>query len=128
MREQPTAAELIEIVAEFLREQVMPELGARTAFHTRVAANVLDIVRREILQGPAALEAEAERLRDLLGSDGDHATLNHDLCERLADGGMDTQAPQLLRHLWATTLATVAIDQPNYATYRRTVAEAPGDA
>jgi hypothetical protein len=128
MREQPTAAELIEIVAEFLREQVMPELAGRTAFHTRVAATVLDIVRREFLQSPAALEAEGERLRDLLGRDGDAATLNRDLCERLADGEIDLQAPQLLRHLWATTLATVAIDQPSYATYRRAVAEAPGDA
>lgn len=128
MREQPTAGELLEIVAEFLRGEAIPELNGRTAFHARVAANVLDIVRRELAQGPAALEAETARLRDLLGREGDGEGLNRALCGAIADGAVDPGAPELVRHLWATTVDTVAIDQPNYATYRRTLAGTPGDA
>jgi hypothetical protein len=128
MREQPTAAELLDIVAEFLRAEVLPALSGRTAFHARVAANVLDTVRRELALGPAALEGEAERLRALLGRGGDGTELNRELCERIAAGDLDGAAPELLRHLWTTTLDTVAIDQPGYATYRRAVAGDPGDA
>jgi hypothetical protein len=128
MREQPTAGELLEIVAEFLRAQVIPELDGRTAFHARVAANVLDIVRRELALAPDALDAETERLRALLAAEGDGEGLNRELCARLAAGAIDPAAPELLRHLWATTLDTVAVDQPAYATYRRMLAGDPGDA
>ncbi|WP_293675740.1 DUF6285 domain-containing protein [uncultured Phenylobacterium sp.] len=128
MREQPTAVELLDIVAEFLRAEVLPALSGRTAFHTRVAANVLDMVRREVALGPGALVGEAERLRSLLGSDGDVADLNHELCERIAGGDVDLFDADLLDHLWKTTIDTVAIDQPKYATYRRATAGEPGDA
>lgn len=128
MREQPTAVELLDIVAEFLRAEVLPALSGRTAFHTRVAANVLDMVRREVALGPAALEGEAERLRALLGRGGEGQDLNRDLCERIASGKADLFDADLLRHLWATTIDTVAIDQPKYATYRRATAGEPGDA
>lgn len=123
MREQPTGGELLEAVAEFLRNEVIPELSGRTAFHARVAANVLDIVRRELALAPAALEAEAGRLRALLDQDGGGADLTRELCERLGSGAIDPQDGQLIEHLWATTLDTVAIDQPTYATYRRAAAE-----
>lgn len=119
MREQPSASELLDAVAEFLRNEVMPALDARLAFHARVAANVLDIVRREMAEGPSAEAAEADRLKALLKRDGGPAELNAALCEGLASGAVDPADAAVIQHLWATTLATVAIDQPNYATYRR---------
>jgi hypothetical protein len=94
-----------------------------TGFHARVAANALDIVRREILSGPSATAAEEARLQALLGHDGDCEALNAELCERIAGGTIDPEDPALLDHLWRTTLDTLAIDQPKYATFRR-VAEA----
>ena len=43
--------------------------------------------------------------------------------EHLASQGLglhnDLQTPGVAEHLWATTLAKVAIDQPTYASYRR---------
>jgi hypothetical protein len=119
MREQPSAVELLEAVTEFLREDVTPALAGRVAFHTRVAANVLDIVRRELKAGPAAERREVERLEALLDLRGDADTLNAELCDRIAAGLIDPTDPALIDHLWATTLDTLAIDQPNYATYRR---------
>jgi len=119
MREQPTAIELIDAVTEFLRTETTPATTGRIAFHTRVAANVLDIVRRELTLGAAADHAELTRLRALLGHDGDLEDLNAELCDAIANGGIDLSDPALVEHLWAKTLDTLAVDQPNYGTYRR---------
>jgi hypothetical protein len=119
MREQPDVIDLIDAVAQFLRQDAAPQLSGITGFHARVAANALDIVRRELVLGPAATAAEAARLRALLGHDGDCEGLNVELCERIADATIDPENPALLDHLWRTTLDTLAIDQPKYATFRR---------
>ena len=127
MREQPAAPELLEAVTEFLRREVMPALSGPLAYHARVAANVLDIVHREMTDGPAAEAAEAQRLAALLGHEGSAADLAHELCEGLAAGRIDPADPALVEHLWATTLDTVSIDQPKYATYRRNAVADPKD-
>jgi hypothetical protein len=123
MREQPSAVELIDAVAEFITRDVAPTLSGRLAFHARVAANVLAIVRRELTLGPDADRADAARLAALLGQDGDAAALTEELCRRIAAGEIAADDPALIGHLWATTLATLAVDQPGYATYRRIVAD-----
>jgi hypothetical protein len=38
---------------------------------------------------------------------------------RIAAGAVDLNTPGLAEHLWATTLAKLAVDQPTYASYRR---------
>ena len=119
MREQPTAVELIEAVAEFLQRDVQPALSGRLAFHARVAANVLDIVRRELMTRESVERLEAERLRSLLGHDGDLESLNDELCDGLASGAVDANARAVIDHLWATTLDTGFVDQPKYGTFRR---------
>jgi hypothetical protein len=123
MREQPTAAELIDAVSEFISRDLAPTLTGRLAFHARVAVNVLAIVRRELLQGPAADRADAGRLAALLGHSGDPAALTEELCQRIASGEIASDDPALIEHLWATTLDTLAVDQPAYATYRRIAAD-----
>ncbi len=122
MREQPSAAELIDAVAGFITNELAPTLTGRLAFHARVAANALAIVRRELEQGPAADLADAARLTALLGMEGDNTALTEELCRRIETGAIAADDPALIDHLWATTLATVAVDQPNYGTYRRIVA------
>ena len=123
MREQPSAAELIDAVAEFITGDIAPTLTGRLAFHARVAANVLAIVGRELELGPAADRADAARLAALLGTEGEPAALTEELCRRIEAGEIAADDPALIDHLWATTLATLAVDQPGYATYRRIVAD-----
>ena len=125
MREQPTADELIDAVSEFITRDLAPTLTGRLAFHARVAANVLAIVRRELLQGPDADRDDANRMAALLGHVGDPALLTEELCQRIASGEIAPDAPALIEHLWASTLDTLAIDQPGYATYRRIIAADP---
>ena len=128
MQDPPSARELIRAVAEFLRVHAMPELTGHTAFHARVAANVLDIVERELALAGEANAAEHARLRMLLGSDGTLEELNRRLCERIEAGELGEATPGLADHLWATTLAKLAIDQPGYSAYRRALASAEGGA
>ena len=119
MYDQPTAAELIDAVAVFLRDEVSPTLDGRLAFHARVAVNVLEMVKRELALGEAARAGDAARLKALLGADAPLDELEAGLCEAIASGAQDPADPQLIAHLWATILDTLAVDQPGYATYRR---------
>jgi hypothetical protein len=119
VRDEPTPPEILAAVAALLRETVTPRLTGHAAFLTRVAANALDLVRREIESGLAADDAELTRLPALLGSDGDLGALNAALSAAIEAGEMTLETPGLADHLWATTLDKLAIDQPSYAPYRR---------
>jgi len=111
----PTAPELIDSVIRFIEERAAPQLKDRDAFLCRVAVNALAAVKREIEQGPAAEAAALERLRALLGRDGDFATLNAVLCDRIQDGSIDPLDPAVLAHMKASIIDQVRIDQPGYA-------------
>ncbi len=119
MLDQPTGAEVLEAVARYLRETLLPKLPADAVFHTRVAANAVDMVRRQLEQGAAFEQAELERLRALLGRDGTLSALNGELSERIAAGELGPESPGLMEHLWSTTMEKMAVDQPSYASYRR---------
>jgi hypothetical protein len=106
---------------------VIPEARPRTAFQARVAANALDLVGRQIELAPAEEAAEMERLKALLGRDAPLADLNAALAEALASGALDLTSPGVEAHLFATTLAKLAVDQPSYSGYRAALAERPAD-
>jgi hypothetical protein len=119
MQDPPTVAELLEATAAFLREVAVPQLTGHASFHARVAANALDVVKRELELRPATERDEHSRLKALLRTEGSLEELNALLSRRIAAGEVDLQTPGVGEHLWATTLAKVAIDQPTYASYRR---------
>ena len=50
-------------------------------------------------------------------------SLNTELSHRIAEGAMGLETPGLADHLWATTLAKLAVAQPTYAAYRASLAE-----
>jgi hypothetical protein len=121
MQDPPTIDELLESASTFLREVAVPQLSGHTAFHARVAANALELVRRELTLGAQSAQAEQASLQSLLGAQGSLIDLNELLCQRIAAGALDLDTPGLAEHLWATTLAKLAIDQPSYAPYRRSL-------
>lgn len=123
MQDQPSAIELVEAVTEFIRNHAMPQLQGHAAFHARVAANALDIVKREMEIGPGAAAGELARLKALLTRDGTMEELNRELCARIEKGELTLDTPGLKEHLWKTTLTKVAIDQPKYSGYRRALEE-----
>lgn len=119
MQDEPTPVELIQAVADFLRADIAPQVSGHAAFKLRVALNALDLVTRQLERESGGNAAEAERLSRLLGVDGPLRDLNRALSARIAAGEMDAATPGLLDHLWLTTLDKLAVDQPNYAAYRR---------
>ena len=65
---------------------------------------------------PALARGGGARLREAL------AELNAELAQQIADGSATLETPGLADHLWATTLAKLAVDQPQYGSYRREIA------
>lgn len=119
MQDQPTPVELINAVAEFLRKDVAPQLSAHTAFKLRVGLNALDLVARQLTLEASGDTAELERLSKLLGTSGSLGDLNRQLSARISGGEIGFDTPGLTEHVWQTTMDKLAIDQPNYASYRR---------
>jgi hypothetical protein len=119
MQDEPTPIELIKAVADFLRNDIAPAVGGHSAFKLRVAINALDLVTRQLVLESSSDAAEAERLSQLLGRQGSLEELNRVLAGKIASGEADLQMPGLAEHLWQTTMDKLAVDQPNYAAYRR---------
>lgn len=123
---RPTAPEMIEAVRTFLIDEVLPTLDGRLRFHTRVAANALEAIERELTDGPAAGERERRRLIALLsGHDtDDHETsdlddldleaLGRELASRIRTGAVDIGDPALIDHLTLTARDDVAIANPKW--------------
>ena len=119
MQDEPTPTELIKAVADFLRNEITPAIKGHNAFKLRVGINALDLVTRQLALAEAADATEAARLRQLLGADGTLLELNRALSEKIAKGEVDLNTPGLAEHLWQTTLDKLAVDQPNYGSYKR---------
>ena len=119
MQDEPTTTELINAVADFLRSEIAPVITGHNAFKLRVGINALDLVARQLALEETSDAAEATRLKQLLGADGALIELNRLLCDRIAKGEVDLATPGLSDHLWQTTMDKLAVDQPNYASYKR---------
>ena len=125
MQDEPTPTELIKAVADFLRTEIAPAIRGHNAFKLRVGINALDLVTRQLaLEGPSDA-AEAARLKALLGIEGSLMELNRALAEKIAKGEVDLDTPGLTEHLWQTTMDKLAVDQPNYASYKRELGNKP---
>jgi Domain of unknown function (DUF6285) len=119
MQDEPTPRELTKAVADFLRNDIAPLISGHNTFKLRVAINALDLVTRQLTLERGRDAAESARLAALLGREDSLLDLNRSLAERIAKGEADLQTPGLADHLWRTTMDKLAVDQPNYAAYRR---------
>ena len=119
MQDEPTPEELIKAIADFLRNDIVPVIGGHDAFKLRVSINALDLVARQLTLEQESDAAEKARLEELLGQQGSLGELNRMLAGRIAKGEVDLQTPGLAGHLWRTTMDKLAVDQPNYASYKR---------
>ena len=119
MQDEPTPTELLKAVADFLRNEITPAIKGHNAFKLRVGINALDLVTRQLSLADGGDAAEAVRLKALLGIEGSLLDLNRALSDRIAKGEVGLQTPGLADHLWQTTMDKLAVDQPNYASYKR---------
>jgi hypothetical protein len=119
MQDEPTPVELTKAVADFLRHDITPMISGHNAFKLRVAINMLDLVIRQLTLEQGSDAAESARLTQLLSMQGSLIDLNRALAGKIAEGELDLRTPGLAEHLWQTTMDKLAVDQPNYAAYKR---------
>lgn len=113
----PGIDELLASVRDFLRQELTGHPTERVQYLAKVAANSLEIVRRDQQYGAAARAAEATRLRHLLAAPASLSlpALRWTLVERLRAGDFSLDNPGLTEHLRETVVNEVLIDQPGYA-------------
>ena len=120
---RPTVSELVESVREMMEDLLLLKLVDKSrVYHTRVAVNVLKIVERELGQSTSFYELERESLQNLLGIQGELPDLNDELVARINRGAFDRDNGELMAHFLRTVTAKVAIDNPEYATYKNYLA------
>jgi len=105
--------ELLEAVRQFLREQVLPELTGFKAYNTRVAANALGIVAREMQMGAGLAELDAQ-IAAALGLDMQAGAITQQIALALRDGTLVADE-RVLSYLKQRTLLSIAIDNPKYS-------------
>ena len=104
---RPTAAELVAAVADFLDNDVRAATEGQVNFHARVAANVLRIVERELL------DESASGVTDALGELG--FTDEAQLAAAIRAGELDDSAADVLPVLRTLVRHRLAVAHPGYA-------------
>jgi hypothetical protein len=106
----PSAAQLLHAVVEFLDTEVRPSTTGRVQWLTRVSANVVATVERELLSGEADRAMHRADLASLGAIDED------DLARAVRAGELDGRTDELRRVLTATVAARLAVSNPRYLT------------
>ncbi|MHC1561354.1 phosphotransferase family protein [Actinomycetospora sp. C-140] len=107
---RPSAADLVDAVTTFLREDVMAVDDERVAFLARVAANVLAGAGRELTLGPETDRRHAARLAALGYRD------QAGLAAAIRSGAVDDTDPALLAAVRAAVTDKLAVANPRYLT------------
>jgi hypothetical protein len=110
----PEADMLVEAVADYLEDQLLPAFAGYQRFQTRVCVNVLRVVARELQQCADLERREHLRLVELLGRDRPLADLNAELAQRISAGQIQLDAPGLVEHLRVTLKDALAINNPKW--------------
>lgn len=113
-QDRPNAQELLDAVIEYLMERLFPTLDGELAFHARVSANLLTILKRELDQGSQMDTDELTRLRALLQrDDGSLDDLTRDLATQIRNGTLDGR-PDVLADVKRTVEDKLKVVSPKY--------------
>jgi hypothetical protein len=112
----PDSTILLKAAIKYLEEELMPTLDTYHRFKTRVTANALNIVRRELELRESQAAAEHVRLVELLGHDGDVEALSAELAERIRTGAIPLDKPGLRDHLRQSLSDALSINNPKWLT------------
>lgn len=107
--DRPDPPELVGLVRELLRDEVLAAVEGQLWFHVRVAITALDIAERELRLGPGHARAHDARL-ERLGC-GDDA----ELAARIRAGELDDRYADVARALRELVRDKLAVMNPRYA-------------
>ena len=128
-QDRPSAAELLESVAEYLFAELRPEVPAEQRFRVLVAANVCAVVAREIDAGDAPSREDLGLFREILGDEdappAEPAEVEAEarrsaaqLADRLRTGELDDRLDELTPKLAEHVGRKLAIARPGYGDFR----------
>jgi hypothetical protein len=106
--DRPTVDELLESVREWLERDVAQVGDARIAFHARVAANIIEMVRRE-----NSASAEVDLRHDELLESLDVVS-EQELVDKIRAGFYDDNLLETLHKLRPVVEDKVAVANPKY--------------
>lgn len=117
---RPRADELIEAATAFLENELSAHIeDAELAYKLRVCCYALKIVQRESRLGSSHAAQEKTALQAQLHNDEDDLeVLNTLLCNKIRNGDFDAEPSDLIRQLTELTMNKLAVDNPNYSTYK----------
>jgi hypothetical protein len=104
----PSAAQLLAAVRQFLEADVRQATSGQTQFLSRVAANVLAVVERQLVAEPLDRAAH-RRLLDGIGIDDEVA-----LARAVREGRFDGREAELRSVVTPTVAARLAVSNPRY--------------
>jgi aminoglycoside phosphotransferase (APT) family kinase protein len=120
--DSPRTDELLTEVSNFLREEVMGSAQGRTRFLARVAANAVDLAKREAESLSESRGWELASLQSLFGTTEDGLeVLRWRLVKKLQDDDVDLDENQLRAHLRQAVTNQIAIDHPSYSGYQQAI-------
>jgi hypothetical protein len=106
--DRPTAAELLEALHEWMERDLLPGVDGRLQFHTRVAINMIDIVRRELELGPDQ-EVQHQEVLSSFGMNDDA-----ELAAAIREGSFDSNLAEVLNRLRPVVEDKVRVANPRY--------------
>ena len=116
MQDRPTAAELLDSVAEYLFAELRPEVPREQRFKVLVAANVCAVVAREISAGDEPDREDLELFNELLGEQvDDPRAAAAELSRRIRSGELDDRIAGLAPRLEEYVRRKLEIARPGYS-------------
>ncbi|MGE0822531.1 MAG: DUF6285 domain-containing protein [Candidatus Binatia bacterium] len=126
MQDRPAIPELLQAVTQFIDTEVVPNLTGSRQFYSRVAANVLRAVMRELEHEEEYLHAEWERLNTILPPQERPAANSalrevirqrtEELCQRIRRGDADAGPYRelVLAHVRETVREKLVVNNPQW--------------
>ena len=112
---QTGANELLTAIQNFLREDVLPQLDGFSAYNTRIAANSLAIVGRELELGGDLVKLD-NAIAENLGIDQGKGPVTQQIARMLRDGDLELDT-RLLDYFKQRALKSLEIDNPRYSGF-----------
>lgn len=120
-RSHPDILAILDAANAYFEGELLATLSGYHRFQCRVAINALNIVRRQLSDGPAMDAAEYQRLLDLVGvrghpEDGNApmAWLDSQLALQIRNGRRNIDDPALRAHIRQTLHDALAINNPKW--------------
>jgi hypothetical protein len=105
---RPTAIELVEAVREWIEGDVRSATDGRVQFHTRVAANALKVIERQLALAPAHETTYAAGLASLGCAD------DAELCRRIRSGELDDRIDEVRALVAASVRSKLEVANPRW--------------